>query len=109
MTEAATEFGSPKKTLTAYVVGLILSLILTIAAFSLVQAYWHTSIDMYVVLAFLAIMQFVVQAVCFLRLSGETAEERWHLLPFLFAVLIVAILVGGTAWIMFTMNYNMMN
>ena len=102
------EHGSGQKTLQSYVVGFVLCMILTIMAFCLVGMKLLTGASLYIALAALAIVQLFVQSICFLRLNNS-AEGRWNLLPFLFAIFIIAILVGGTLWIMYNLNYYMMN
>ena len=106
--EIHVEHGSGQKTIQAYVLGFVLCLILTILAFSLVGMKLLAGVSLYVALAALAIIQLFVQSVCFLRLNSS-AEGRWNLLPFLFTILIIAILVGGTLWIMYNLNYYMMH
>lgn len=102
------EYGYKAKTLQSYVFGLGGSLLLTLAAFGAVYfKLWEDSIT-YVVISVLAIIQLVVQSVCFLRLNA-TATGRWNLFPFLFVLLIIAILVGGSFWIMYNLNYNMLS
>lgn len=97
-----------QKTLSAYVTGLVLCLILTFIAFGLVQQHAMSDIWLDASLAGLAIIQLIVQCVFFLRLN--TSEEgRWNLLPFLFAILIIGILAGGSLWIMANLNYYMMH
>ncbi len=97
-----------QKTLSGYVTGLMLCLVLTFAAFGLVQGQYFNAVQTDALIAGLAIVQLIVQCVFFLRLNmGE--EGRWNLLPFIFAILIIAILVGGSLWIMVNLNYNMMH
>jgi len=45
--------------------------------------------------------------VCFLHMN-TSSEDRWNLVAFVFTVLIIAILVVGSIWIMWNLNYNMM-
>lgn len=106
--EVALEQGSNKKTLKSYVVGMILCIVLTFAAFGLVEKRLLTDAQLYISLTVLAIAQFFVQSVCFLRLNSSK-EGRWNLMPFLFTIFIIAILVGGSLWIMYNLDYNMMN
>lgn len=96
-----------KKTLSGYVIGIVLAFILTVLAFAVVDKQLLTGSLFYVVLAGLAIVQFFVQSICFLGLN-YSKEGQWNLLPYIFAILVIAILVGGTLWIMYNMNYNMM-
>lgn len=95
-----------QKSLRLYVVGFTLSLLFTLMAFGLVE--WRLFIDthLYIALALLAIAQLLVQSVCFLGLNTHS-ESRWNVMPFLFTILIIAILVSGTLWIMYNLNYNM--
>ena len=50
--------------------------------------------------------QFFTQLLFFLHLGRET-KPRWKLLVFLFMTMIVAILVFGSLWIMYNLNYHM--
>ena len=103
---AEKQYGTSPKTLKAYVAGLILCVILTLASFHIVEHRTLSNLELFVALAALAIVQFVVQVVCFLRLNAS-AEGRWNLMPFLFSIVVIAILVGGSLWIMYNLNYNM--
>ncbi len=92
-------------TVTKYVIGFVLSLVLTLCA------YWVTTsgVDrtvLYWTLAVLALVQMIVQLVFFLHL-GEEARPRYKLATFLLMSLMLAILVVGSIWIMENMNYNM--
>ena len=107
--EVSIEPASGQKTLKAYVVGFVLCIILTLIAFGLVQAHTLSDTNLYLSLAGLAIVQLFVQSVCFLTLNSSSPEGRWNLFPFLFTLLIIAILVSGSLWIMYNLNYNMMN
>lgn len=99
---------SGQKTFAAYATGMVLCLILTFLAFGVVSTHAFSELTADVLLASLAIIQLVVQCICFLRLN--TSEEgQWNLLPFLFAILIIAILAGGSLWIMANLNYFMVH
>ena len=103
-----TQNDGSQKTLSSYVIGLVFSMILTLMSFGLIEKRIFTTKYLYISLAALAIAQLFVQAICFLRLNSSS-EGRWSLMPFIFCVLIIAILVSGTLWIMYNCNYNMMN
>jgi cytochrome o ubiquinol oxidase operon protein cyoD len=104
--EMNVEQGGNQKTLSSYLLGFSLSLLLTMVAFALVQWKWLTQVPLYLALSGLALAQLLVQTICFLRLN-VSAEGRWNLLPFLFTLLIIVILAGGSLWIMYNLNYNM--
>lgn len=96
------------KSLRSYVVGFVISLLLTLIAFYITS---HHSLDaktLTVMLMVLALVQLIIQVVFFLRLNA-TEEGRWSLMPFLFTILIVLVLVIGSLWIMINLNYNMMH
>jgi cytochrome o ubiquinol oxidase operon protein cyoD len=48
-----------------------------------------------------------VQLYFFLHLDGSK-EQSWNVMAMLFTVVIVAIVVGGSIWIMIELNQNMM-
>jgi cytochrome o ubiquinol oxidase operon protein cyoD len=100
------EFNGKQKTLKAYLAGFFASLALTAIAFALVQLHFMTDGLLYLSLGVLAILQLIVQSICFLGLN-QSAEGRWNLLPFLFTLLVIAILAGGSMWIMYHLNQNM--
>lgn len=102
-----------KISLTIYVVGFVLSLLCTLAAFSVVWLHltsghsWppHTFIIPAILL--LALLQCAVQLICFLHLTeGSDARERTFSLGV--AALVVFILVSGSLWIMTHLNARMM-
>lgn len=97
------------KTIKAYVVGFALSLLLTLLAFAVVGFPEYSHAFIYGALAVLALSQLLVQVICFLRLNTRSTQDRWNLLAFVFTLIVVLILVGGSLWIMVNLNYNMMN
>lgn len=97
-----------QKTFGAYLVGLILCVILTLIAFGLVDKRSFDSAGLFIAVSVLAIIQFFVQCICFLRLNAGV-EGRWNLWPFLFSIFVIAVLVGGSLWIMYNLNYFMMH
>jgi cytochrome o ubiquinol oxidase operon protein cyoD len=100
-------------TLSSYIVGFVLSIVLTLAAYVLVQIHinsTHELISHAVLIPSvlgLAIVQFIVQLIFFLHL-GSGQGSRWKLVSFLLTLGIVCIVVIGAIWIMNHLNYNMM-
>lgn len=100
----------PQLTLAPYITGFVLSILLTVGAYTLVRvhvAHHHqspTDTVMQIVLPVLALMQFFVQLFFFLHLGSER-KPRWRLLVFGYMVAVVLILVGGSIWIMYNLNY----
>jgi len=101
-------YGNKPKTLKSYIIGLGLSLLFTFMSFALVGFHSLPSSYIYVIVAILAVAQLIAQVACFLRMSASP-EGRWNLMPFIFTLVIVFIVVGGTLWIMFNLNYNMVH
>jgi cytochrome o ubiquinol oxidase subunit IV len=96
-----------------YVTGFLVSLVLTLAAFVLVNTYTHgaplwlsKNLAVAGVLT-LAILQLIAQLYFFLHLGYERSP-RWYGFVFVFSFLIVLIIVIGSLWIMDNLMYNMM-
>ena len=90
----------------SYVSGYILSIALTLFAYLLVKPHTVARRELIFVVASTAIMQLIVQLVFFMHLSQES-RPRWRLWVFLFMVIVVAIIVFGSIWIMHNLNYHM--
>ncbi|MDB5162414.1 MAG: cyoD [Candidatus Saccharibacteria bacterium] len=96
---------SPAKYI-SYVVGFVLSLATTLLAyFFVVNELWPKESLIYTVMG-IAVVQLVIQLVFFLHLGRG---NRWKVLTFLFAVLVVLVVVVGSLWIMQNLDYNMMH
>jgi len=91
-----------------YVIGFVLSVILTAIPFWLVMsgAIADKSTTAIVITAFAAV-QVVVHMIYFLHMNGKI-EGGWNLMAALFTILLVAIILSGTLWVMFHLNANMM-
>lgn len=99
------------KSIITYSVGFLSSIILTIVAYAIVvqdvfKDIW-TPAFIAVILSILASIQLIVQLLFFLHL-GEESKPRWKLLSFIFAFIILGIIVFGSLWIMFDLNSRMM-
>jgi cytochrome o ubiquinol oxidase operon protein cyoD len=99
-----------KATLKSYVIGFLLSVLLTLAAFFIVlyPKVFHMGYSTIVpAILILAIIQLFVQLIFFMHLANETGT-RWRLVIFISTVGIILIVVVGSIWIMNHLNYNMM-
>jgi cytochrome o ubiquinol oxidase subunit IV len=85
-----------------YVIGFFLSILLSGVAFFLVMAGLKGSAIVYSIIG-LALLQAVGQMIFFLHL-GKEAKPRWETLLVLFMVMVAAIIVVGSIWIMFDLN-----
>jgi cytochrome o ubiquinol oxidase operon protein cyoD len=99
-----------KQTIT-YAIGFISSVILTIVAYAAVVN--DTVKDSFapaviaLTISALAVLQLVIQLLFFMHL-GDEPKPRWKLMSFLFAFIILSIVVFGSLWIMFDLNSRMM-
>ena len=107
--EPEPDFGTGKKNLSSYITGILLSLLLTIVPYEAVYRHSMDKVTLYILLAVCAIIQLVVQVICFLRLNNHTKQGQMNILSFLFSTLIVIVVVIASIWIMWNLNYNMMH
>jgi cytochrome o ubiquinol oxidase operon protein cyoD len=91
-----------------YVIGFVLSVILTAIPFWLVMNHVIESpaTTGFVILGF-AVVQMIVHMVYFLHMNGKS-EGGWNMLALIFTVIIVVITLAGSLWVMYHMNKNMM-
>lgn len=100
--------GAPHSTFSGYMVGFVLSIILTAIPFWLVMAkIIDNRTTAVLVLGAFAVAQILVHMVCFLHMNGKV-EGGWTMVSTIFTVVFVAIAIAGTLWVMFHMNTNMM-
>lgn len=92
----------------AYIFGFILSLILTLVSYFIVAEHLVSGWALVFTVSALAFVQVVLQLIFFLHL-GEEPSPPLNLIVFLFMILILLILVIGTIWIMYHLDYQMMN
>ncbi|SFD57858.1 cytochrome o ubiquinol oxidase subunit IV [Paracidovorax konjaci] len=98
----------PHSTFSGYMIGFVLSIILTAIPFWLVMAKVISDRNTAIlVLGGFAVVQILVHMVYFLHMNGKV-EGGWTMLSTIFTVVFVAIAIAGTLWVMFHMNTNMM-
>lgn len=95
-----------KQMIVRYVIGFLGALTLTCLAFLIATGNFGDSWLVALVILSLALVQAVVQVYYFLHL-GEETKPRWKTVSFLFSLLIMLIIVIGSLWVMFNLNYNM--
>ena len=91
-----------------YVIGFVLSVILTAIPFWLVMsgALHSASTTGLVIMAF-AVVQIVVHMVYFLHMTPKV-EGGQNLMALIFTIVIVGIVLSGSLWVMYHLNHNMM-
>ena len=87
--------------------GFLASVGLTLIAYLIAIQHTLCKCHLILVVLGLAILQALVQFVLFMHLGIES-KPRWNLVFFVFTVVIMAVIILGSIWIMYNLNYNMM-
>lgn len=90
-----------------YIIGGILALILTLAAFGTILLDGLSALHKSIAIFILAILQIVVHFHFFLHIDLKKSH-RDDLLLTLFTSLIVFLMVGGTIWILYDLHTRML-
>lgn len=95
--------------LVSYIIGFVLCLVATSAAFYVASS----GVDvvprvLQKIVIILAFIQVIIQMVFFIRLRTNP-DDRWSLIMVIFTVVIISILVAGSLWIMYDLNYYMVH
>lgn len=100
--------GGAHSTKGGYVAGFLLSAALTAIPFWLVMTGALNDVTATAIAVVgLAFVQILVHTYFFLHVSRK-AESGWTLMAFVFTVVIVAIVISGSLWIMYHLSNNMM-
>jgi cytochrome o ubiquinol oxidase operon protein cyoD len=95
-------------TFNSYMTGFILSVILTAIPFWLVMGNVIESKALAVAIVMgLGAVQIVVHMIYFLHMNTKS-EGGWTMLALIFTIIIVAIALAGSLWVMHHLNTNMM-
>jgi cytochrome o ubiquinol oxidase operon protein cyoD len=92
----------------SYLVGFLLSVVLTAIPFWLVMAnpLANPGLTAALIVIF-AVVQILVHTVCFLHVNTQS-QGGWTLLAYVFTGVILIITIAGSLWIMYHLNTNMM-
>lgn len=88
-------------------IGFVTSLIMTLAAYRIVTHYELTDFLLNMTVFGLALFQAVLQLFFFMHLGLEE-KPQWGMITFLFTILVIVIVIGGSLWIMNNLNYDLM-
>ncbi|MAZ40439.1 MAG: cytochrome o ubiquinol oxidase subunit IV [Legionellales bacterium] len=108
-TQQPSQLNQGTQKIRSYITGFVLSLILTFTAFILVEKQLLSSMSLFYAIGIIAILELIVMAVCFLKVNVSEEDTSWNIASFIFTLLIVAIVVCGSLWIMYNLNYNMVH
>ncbi|GLQ75393.1 cytochrome o ubiquinol oxidase subunit IV [Vibrio sp. vnigr-6D03] len=90
-----------------YVMGLIYSVLLTVIPFAMVMMDIGSPQLKIGVILICAVAQILVQLVFFLHMN-TSSEQMWNTTSAVFVVVLVAIILIGSLWIMEHLNHNML-
>jgi cytochrome o ubiquinol oxidase subunit IV len=93
--------------LKSYLIGYALSLILTLIPFALVMYSAVSPSAIVAGIGMAAVVQVLVHLYYFLHLDSSPGQ-RWNALAFVFTVIFVVLIVGGSLWIMYNLNLRLM-
>lgn len=97
----------PHASMRDYAIGFTLSVVLTAIPFWLVMAGpLPAAITVAIIMAF-AVAQIVVHMIYFLHMTPK-AEGGWSMTALVFTIIVVAIMLAGSLWVMHHLNTNMM-
>lgn len=99
--------GASQGSVKSYLTGFILSIILTLIPFWIVMEGSASHSVLLTTIIIMAVVQILVHLIYFLHMN-TSSQERWNLVALIFALIIIAIIVVGSLWIMYNLNINMM-
>ncbi|MBA4805955.1 cytochrome o ubiquinol oxidase subunit IV [Brevundimonas sp.] len=90
-----------------YMIGFVLSVILTAIPFGLVMTGVLPTQATALIVMGLAVVQIVVHMIYFLHMNTKS-EGGWTMLALIFTIIVVVIALSGSLWVMYHLNTNMM-
>ncbi|RKD92386.1 cytochrome o ubiquinol oxidase subunit IV [Mangrovibacterium diazotrophicum] len=91
----------------SYIVGFVLAVVFTLISFAFAMMEEVPKKVAFIGLSIAALMQMFVHMRYFLHLDTSKAQ-RWNVVFIAFTAVLVFIFVGGTIWVMVTLNSRMM-
>ena len=91
----------------SYLIGFILSVVLTAVPFWLVMTGVLTPAATAITVIAMAVVQILVHTICFLHVNTR-AEGGWTLIAYVFTAVLLVIMIAGSVWIMYHLNTNRM-
>ena len=91
----------------SYMTGFVLSVILTAIPFGLVMTGALPTQATALIVMGAAMVQIVVHMIYFLHMNTKS-EGGWTMMALIFTIIVVAIALTGSLWVMYHLNVNMM-
>ena len=94
-------------TLKSYLLGFAACLILTLAAYFVASGRLFSKMHLDLAIAAIAALQGCLFLFFYLEF-GQERKPRWNMTVFLFMIGVAALILVGSIWIMYHLNYNLM-
>ncbi|MFB6434804.1 MAG: cytochrome o ubiquinol oxidase subunit IV [Candidatus Malihini olakiniferum] len=107
MSHSKSDQGTCHGSVHSYIIGFFISVILTVILFCLTKVCAAPQSLIMAGMVCCAVVQILVHLVYFMHLNSSS-EQRWNVVVLVFAILIIAIVVVGSIWIMLSAHHNMM-
>lgn len=91
---------------TDYAIGFVAAVALTVVPFAAVMKGLVSGGQAALLIMGLAVIQILVHLRYFLHINGKT--DHWTLQALVFTLFVLAVVLGGSLWVMYHMNANMM-
>ena len=91
----------------SYLIGFILSVVLTAIPFAVVMTGALPNWAAIAVVVGFAVVQIVVQMIYFLHMNTKS-EGGWTMMAAIFTIIVIVIALSGSLWVMYHLNTNMM-
>ena len=101
------DHGAAHGTVKSYLTGFVLSVVLTAIPFALTMLHMLPVGSLVPVLIGVGVVQILVHLYFFLHMNASSSQV-WNNSAFVFALIVVGILVVGSLWVMYHLNSNMM-
>ena len=90
----------------SYIIGFALSIIFTIIPFlAVVSGNLSKNVAVFII-ALSAVIQLLIQVICFMHITQEK-KPMYLTQSFIFSIIALFIIVGGSLWVMYEMAYHM--
>lgn len=107
MNHSVNQHGAAHGSVTSYMIGFVLSIILTAIPFWLVMNHNMPHSITFNIVILCAVVQVLVHLAYFLHLNTKS-ENGWNMIAIVFTAMVILIIVVASIWIMWNLNINMM-
>ncbi|BFM08711.1 cytochrome o ubiquinol oxidase subunit IV [Halioxenophilus aromaticivorans] len=107
MSDSGTEMAASHGSVSGYLMGFVLAVVLTVIPFAAVMSHALSKGSLVVLIVSTAVVQVLVHLKYFLHLDFSYSS-RENTFTFLFTALVILLVVGLSVWIIYSANHMMM-